>query len=67
MICRTACRPSRVPFGSSTAEACEGSNCSGQEWHEAAEDGCWGHMADLIRKPVFPEPGALSGVSWPAW
>lgn len=60
--CRTACKD---PFGSSTAGTCQGSNCSGQKWHEAPKDGCWGHITDLILKPVFPKPGALSGVAWP--
>lgn len=51
----------RVP----SAVARQGSNCSAQKWQEAAEDGCWGHIADLILKAVFPESGALSGVAWP--
>lgn len=62
MICRTACRQSRGPFISTTG-TCEGLNFSGQKSHKADKDGCWGDIADLILKPGFPEPDALSGVS----
>lgn len=66
MICWTACRQSRGPFISTTG-TCEGFNFSGQKSHKADKDGCWGDIADLILKLGFPEPDALSGVSWSVW